>query len=445
MPKNIEALEQALDNFDLSVRQKALADLQELVRAGHVSMPAPMPVVNLHAHTFFSYNAYGYSPSRFAWLARRRGLEAAGIVDFDVLDGLDEFLQAGRLLDIKTCVGIESRVHIPEFADREINSPGEPGISYHMGVGFTTARVGPEPAKALLAMRRTAEQRNRALVDRVNAFTNPVKLDYDRDVIPLTPSGNATERHICLAYARKAHAFFPAPDKLSAFWSDKLGETPESFDIPEGPKLQNLIRAKTMKRGGPGYVAPDAGSFPRLADMNKFVLQSGAIPTMTWLNGMSDGEKAIDELVATAAASGTAALNVIPDRNFTPGEKDQKLQNLYDVVALAEQKGFPVFMGTEMNSPGQTFVDAFDSQELKPLGPIFVKGAHIAYAHSVLQREAGLGYLSPWAKRRFANVKEKNAFFEELGRTLDPSREDKLAKANDSLTPGKVLALVKDD
>ena len=73
----------------------------------------------------------------------------AGIVDFDVLDGLEEFWQASRLLDLKACVGIESRVFVPEFADRVINSPGEPGISYHMGTGFTTVEI-PEEAQVFL-------------------------------------------------------------------------------------------------------------------------------------------------------------------------------------------------------------------------------------------------------------------------------------------------------
>jgi len=46
-------------------------------------------------------------------------------------------------------VGIESRVFVPEFSDREINSPGEPGISYHMGTGFTTTEI-PEKAQVFL-------------------------------------------------------------------------------------------------------------------------------------------------------------------------------------------------------------------------------------------------------------------------------------------------------
>ena len=46
-----------------------------------------------------------------------------------------------------------------------------------------------------------------------------------------------------------------------------------------------LIRAKTMKKGGPGYVQPDKGSFPLLSEMNQFSIDSGAIPTITWLDG----------------------------------------------------------------------------------------------------------------------------------------------------------------
>jgi hypothetical protein len=396
-----------LDSFDPLIRRRAL----EVVIA-HANWPQPTPQVNLHSHTFFSYNAYGYSPTHFAVLTRQRGLMAAGIVDFDVLDGLEEFLEAGRLLGLKTCVSLESRVYVPEFADRVINSPGEPGISYHMGVGFPREIEHP----LLTQMRRTAAQRNRELVTRVNAFTAPVTLDYDRDVLPLTPRGNATERHICEAYAKKGD---------QEFWRRKLG------DCPDKPaKLQALIRAKTMKRGGVGYVQPGKGAFPLMAEMNRFVVEAGAIPTMTWLDGTSEGEQRMEELFEVGISSGAAALNIIPDRNYTPGVKDQKLQNLRDVVALAENRHFPIIVGTEMNAPGNKFVDSFETAELKPFVPVFLKGAYILYAHSMLQRHCERGYLSNWAKQRFPSVAEKNDFFEQLGRELSPNvtTEELLAK-----------------
>ena len=40
-----------------------------------------------------------------------------------------------------------------------------------------------------------------------------------------------------------------------------------------------------MKQGGVGYVAPDRGSFPEMAKMNRFVAEAGAIPTVAWLDG----------------------------------------------------------------------------------------------------------------------------------------------------------------
>jgi hypothetical protein len=425
-----DPLEQQLDSFDALQRRSALMALCRQAETGQIALPEPGADVNLHAHTFFSYNAYGYSPSKFAWLARKAGLAAAGIVDFDVLDGLEEFLQAGKFTGLKTCVSLESRVFVPEFASLVINSPGEPGIAYHMGVGL--ARPASHPF--LSQMRQSAAQRTRELLHRVNAFLLPVQLDYDGEVVPLTPKGNATERHLCAAFERKAAQVFPDDAQRAAFWKDKLGDAP-----PSGPELQNLIRAKTMKQGGAGYVRPDQGSFPAMADMNRFLLEAGAIPTLAWLDGSSEGEQRIEELFAVGMAGGVAALNVIPDRNYTPGVKDGRLKNLYDVVELAGKHHFPIIAGTEMNAPGNKFVDSFGTAELAPLAPILLRGAHIVYAHTVLQRLCGLGYLSQWAKAAFKTTASKNEFFEQLGRELQPAKEDALLGLAADATPQQIL------
>jgi len=163
---------------------------------------------------------------------------------------------------------------------------------------------------------------------------------------------------------------------------------------------------------------------------------------LTWLDGTSEGEKAIEELFSVEMASGAAALALIPDRNYTPGVKDEKVKNLYEVIALAEKHGFLVVIGTEMNAPGNKFVDSFETAELKPLVPVFVKGAHIVYAHSVLQRGSGLGYLSDWAKKNFKSVSAKNDFFEKLGRQLQPATEDRLNGFPATVMPLDILAKV---
>ena len=435
----IEELELQLDSFDSSERKEALIKLWDLVEAGDIELPPSSTDVNLHLHSFYSYNACGYSPSKIAWLARKRGLAVAGIVDFDVFDGLDEFLEAGRLVDIKACVGMESRVFVPEFADKEINSPGEPGISYHMGVGLTSSEVDKKNEAFKNTLRQIPDQRNRDMVSRVNKFLTPVELDYDNDVSPLTPSGNATERHICLAYARKASELFNDNGELKNFWFEKLGS--DQFELPEGGDLQALIRAKTMKRGGIGYVQPNEGSFPKMAEMNEFIIAIGGIPTLTWLNGLSAGEKEIEKLAEIAMTTGAEAINIIPDRNFTAGVKDEKLANLVEVIKLAESLDLPISVGTEMNSPGLKFIDDFGSEELKPFIPVFLKGAHIIYAHSILQKQCGTGYKSKWAEDNFQTRAAKNTFFEKIGSTIRVDREELISEFKDlkNITPEQML------
>ncbi len=434
MNPDIQRLEQQLDDFDANRRQDALTALWALARRGEIALPQPGGTVNLHSHTFYSYNVYGYSPSKFAWLARKVGLAVAGIVDFDALDGLAEFHEAGRLLGLKTVVSLESRVFVPEFFTRIINSPGEPGIAYHMGVGFTRATKHP----ILDEMRKGAAERNREMVGRVNRFLAPVKLDYEADVLPLTPNGNATERHICAAYERKAQQHFGVALEASAFWQDRLGDCPH-----DSAQLQALMRATLMKHNGVGCAPPDTGSFPWMVNMNRMVMDAGAIPTFAWLDGASEGEDAIEELLRVAMRTGVAAINIIPDRNFTRGMLDKRLKNLQHVIALAEQLGLLVFVGTEMNAPTQKFVDDFTVVELQPFVPVFLKGAYIAYAHTALERHARLGYVSSWARKCFNDVCAKNTFFEEVGRRLQPYREDRLDGLTADATPGAVLDKIK--
>jgi hypothetical protein len=425
----IEQLERQLDSFDRSRRLEALTSLWRAVQLGEIALPKPGNAVNLHAHTFFSYNAYGYSPSKFAWLARKAGLSVAGIVDFDVLDGVNEFLEAGRLIGLRSSASLESRVFVPDFASLVINSPGEPGVAYHLGVGFPYATSHP----FLSQMRSAAQSRTQGIIDRVNPFLDPVRLDFDRDVAPLSPNGNVTERHLCEAYERKAVALFPGAERRAAFWTERLGGAPD-----DSAKLQGLIRAKTMKKGGVGYVAPDRGSFPEIAEMNRFVVEAGAIPTVAWLDGMSEGERRMDEYIDIAMASGAAALSVIPDCNYTPGSPEGKKKNLYAVVSLAERRGFPIFSGTEMNTHGQKFVDSFDPADLEPLAKPFLRSAYIFYAHTVLQRELGLGYLSAWSEASFASVTAKNDFFLAAGGALQPG-EDMLSGLDADASPQQLL------
>lgn len=438
----VERAETGLADPSPAARRQAVDVLAQALAADTASREAPGRWVNLHCHTFFSYNPNGWTPSQFAWLAVRRGLRAAGIVDFDVLDGVDEFLDAADALGIRAAAGMECRVFVPEFAAREINSPGEPGISYHMGIGFASSSVAPALAPFLGRLREISAGRNRVLIGKVNAYLAPAGLDYERDVLPLTPRGNATERHICLAYARKAQAVFGSPAALEAFWSEKLRCNAAELDLPAGPALQNRIRAVTMKAGGVGYAKPDSGSFPTLAETNRFIRAAGAIPLVTWLDGTSAGEAALDELLDLHAAGGAAGINIIPDRNYKSGVNDRKLANLYAVVETARRRNLFLVAGTEMNSPGNRFVDDFGTAELQPLLPDFVRGAHIVHGHTVLARAAGMGYVSDWSTATFRTATERNNFYETVGALVEPGATDVLKALAPDSSAAKVLDVI---
>src|SRR5262245_43965559 len=169
----IAKLEEQLNDFDEAVRARVLKALVALSGQAELSRP-PDEVANMHCHTFFSFNGYGHSPSSLAWLAKRHRFKLMGIVDFDVLDGVDEFLTACEVVGLRGSTGMETRVYLPEFATREINSPGEPGVYYHMGIGFTSSQA-PDPAKPILAgMRRRARERNQEMLARINGYLQPV-------------------------------------------------------------------------------------------------------------------------------------------------------------------------------------------------------------------------------------------------------------------------------
>jgi hypothetical protein len=432
-------LEAQLNDFLPAKRTQAL---QALIASGEPA-GAPQPAVNLHCHTFFSFNAFGYSPTGLAWLARQRGFKGLGIVDFDVLDGVDEFLNACELLLARGSAGMETRVFIPEFASREINSPGEPGVYYYMGIGFPGSRVPAAAAPILADMRQCAEGRNRTMVARINAFLSPVTVDYDRDVLPLTPAGNATERHMLVAYQRAAAGRFPDP---ADFWAEKLALPPEQVaaQIGDAVKFQNTLRAKLMKRGGVGYAQPGAQTFPPVDEVSRLIVACGALPCATWLDGTTAGEQAEEELLNLLISKGVVAINIIPDRNWNISDPDKRrllVQNLYNVVALAGQLDLPINVGTEMNAPGQKLVDDFEAPELAPVRQAFLDGADFIYGHTILQRALGLGYQSEWAVAHLPTRRQRNAFYTQAGRLVPPGRPGlaRLESLPSTLSPVEIL------
>jgi hypothetical protein len=445
----IEMLAEQLDDFDPAKRAEALKPFVGFLVQGELKLSPPSDNANLHIHSFFSYNADGHSPTRIAWEARRAGLFGAGIVEFDVLDGIEEFLSAGNAFGLRTTVGVESRVFIEDYADKEINSPGEPGISYHMGAGFVKLPPAGSPADAVLQkMRAFARRRNEQMAERVNAYLGEAAVDYEKDIVPLTPSGNATERHMLAAYEAKAKAAFPDFAERAAYWASKLGEDAEAMKevMCHVPQLHELMRSRLMKRGGVGYVPPEKGNFPTLDEMNEMTVACGALPCPTWLDGTSAGEADPVELVTYHVQRGALAINIIPDRNWNiadPQLKARKADNLYAIVKAADDAGLVIIHGTERNRSGLPFVDDLSCEALKPIAESLRRGAYAVFGHTAMARFADRPLGGEWARSAFgSDATARGAFYANVGRLLEPGEgaAERLRSACTSDDPGAITA-----
>ena len=144
------------------------------------------------------------------------------------------------------------------------------------------------------------------------------------------------------------------------------------------------------------------------------MIACGAIPLYAWLDGASQGEQQIEELLVLLIAKGVAGINIVPDRNWNfsdPKVQAAKVHELYRVVELARSLDLPIIVGTEMNKAGQRLVDDFEAEPLRPLRGDFLQGADFLYGHTVMQRALGQGYQSEWARTHLPRRRERNAFY----------------------------------
>lgn len=435
MPHN-SVVPREIDSFDL---QRRLAALREMAgkldsSAGHQVDAAGM--INLHIHSFYSYNCRGYSPAHIALECRQNRLYAAGLCDFDVLDGLEEFYAAGQMLGLRVVVHLETRVYLKECVRVEVNSPGEPGVIYILAAGFGCLPEPNSTARDILsAFRRQANLRNRALVDRINARLPEIALAYDADVLPHSPGGCPTERHIVRAYRLKAEKSFPAGG-VNDFWAKLFSKPRAEMDrlLADQAALEEKIRSLLVKSGGVGYVLPTAETFPSADDFISWALSCNAIPMVAWLDGTTRGEENAAEILECLKAKGAAALNIIPDRNHNikdPADRRRKLQKLAEIIAAARALAFPVNIGTELNRNGQPAFDDLESGALAPYRPDFLRGASIMIGQGILARYAGFSYCAPAALGEFGpDTESKNNFFESVGQLppLNCAQAGKLAE-----------------
>jgi hypothetical protein len=238
-------------------------------------------------------------------------------------------------------------------------------------------------------------------------------------------------------------------DDPAGFWAAKLGMERSAVEkaMADSPSFQNTLRNKLMKKGGPGYVQPGNDTFPPVEKLNALSVACGALPCAAWLDGLSPGEQAIEELMDLLVGKGIVALNIVPDRNWNladPAAAARKQAELYKVVELAQALDLPLNVGTEMNSFGQKIVDDFDAPALAPVRTAFMDGAYFIYGHTQLGRSLGLGYQSPWARSYLPTRRARNTFYTAAGKLLPPGAPGRrlLAAVQPDMEPDRILSVL---
>jgi hypothetical protein len=420
-----------LNHPDLHGRLRALHELKHLGATDQITIEAPRPWVNMLCRTWHSYNARGFSPCRLAWELFRHGVSVGGMVDAEVLDGLDEGLAASDALLYKFTVGLQTRVHVKEFAGEVLNAPHEPGVAWFCGIGFVTPPLPKSPgARTLARLRSGAERRTGATLDRLNAYLDEVRLDLDEDVIPRCPGENATERRLPAALQARAEKVFPEAQRRVRFWAAKLLTSRQEAArlLTDDALFRDTLYAKLITAGAPGWTPPDPKQYPPLAEAVAMIRGCGALPAMLWRDGTHGGESDAELLVDYCINAGCVAACLLPERNWNlkdPVEKSRKVARMEEFLAVCKRRHLPLLVGTAMETMSQPLVDHFDAPELRPHRDDFLAGARIAWGHSLLLRHGGFGYISPQAEAAFGkDVRRKNTFYLEVGRRPVPHGGD---------------------
>jgi len=372
---------------------------------------------NCHIHTSESFSVFR-SPSEAVWQAAREGIAVLGINDHYTVAGHEEFRRACEIAGIAAGFSIEAVAVDREAADAglKLNDPDNPGRIYLCGKGITRYPDSSTPEMQNLArMRAALERRNRQITVKVEQlFRDRLGVDGPtwENVVALTPRGNATERHVAFAVLLTLRELAREQGKpLAELVTALCGVAPPHAG--DDAALQIFLRAKLMKAGAPCFVPEDPDAFVSVAELRKIFLAFGSIPTYPILgNPVLAGEQNIEALLDRLESMGFYAVEVIPTRNTR--------ERLGEIVSAARRRSWPVFNGTEHNTPeSRPLLDPF---ALDPeFEPWFFQSTALLLGHQRCVARGQKGFVDSEGTPTISGAKERFEYFSKAGQQYDGS------------------------
>ncbi|MBE7022712.1 MAG: PHP domain-containing protein [Ruminococcaceae bacterium] len=405
--------------------KKRLQLLRELKASGALEAAASSNKVNNHIHTTYSFSPY--SPAMAVAKAQMAGLCTAGIMDHDSISGAREFLEAGKILGMKTTIGAECRANMEgtPLAEKRINNPDQKGVIYMALHGVPHTQI--EKLAAYFAPYTEARNvRNKKMVENINKLFQVygVTLDFEADVLPLSLydiGGSVTERHILYALSLKIISVFGRGAGCVGFLKNTLGialsEKIEGFLLNDTNPHYAYDLLGVMKSDLIGKIYIDAtDECPKIRDIIAFSKEIGAVSAYAYLGDVGQsvtGDKKaqkfeddyIELLFETISELGFDAVTYMPSRN-TP-------EQLARVMTLCDKYNLFQISGEDINSPRQSFIcEKLDD----PMFAHLIDATWALIGHEKMATEdLSLGMFSRETKEKYPDIKERIKVYKEYG------------------------------
>lgn len=319
--------------------------------------------VNAHIHTPYSFSAFS-SVEEALEHAAAEGVKVVGINDFYSTDGYGAWKEGCAARKLYPLFGIEfiSLNAEDQAAGLRVNDPNNPGRTYISGKGLAYPVIlKGEPLRQLEAVRAESNAQVEKMCAKLNEWLRAegkgIQLDFNEIRENLT-KGSIRERHLA-----KALRMAMCPDE----------ENPA--------KVENELRSKLLKAGGPAFVPESPEAFLPMKTVQEIIEAAGGIPTYPFLaddakGNFTDFEGDLMKAADTLKKRGFRSVEFITTRNTTAV--------LEQYAGYLEDEGFIVSFGSEHNTPAMEPVKLHtrDAAELSPkLKAINWRGACAIAAH----------------------------------------------------------------
>ena len=286
--------------------------------------------VNAHIHTPYSFSAFS-SVEEALDKAVEEGMKVVGINDFYSTDGYAAWKEGCDARRLFPLFGIEfiSLNEEDQAAGLRVNDPNNPGRTYLSGKGLAfPVTLSGEPLRQLEAVKAESNDQVERMCGKLNAWLKAegydIVLDFNEIRNNLT-KGSIRERHLAKALRM---ALYP--------------------DAENPAKVENDLRSKLLKAGGPAFVPEDPKAFLPMSTVQRIIEAAGGIPTYPFLGddakgNFTDFEADLQKAADTLKRRGFRSVEFITTRNTTAV--------LEQYAGYLEDEGFIVTFGSEHNTP----------------------------------------------------------------------------------------------